>query len=348
MSDGSKGHHEKSQSLDIDFRSVRDEINRKLHYVDSSLTPYIGLERARKILAPYSVFIPATNYMEGSTGVRTFNVVQFNNLVGMTNDGKVQTKTESPYHIYFDYSECGGMFCCRCKLLTADELETYMDNYASENINEEKDKKEKKVHPLVARVKHAHISDAWMHARRNNDAKFMDTIKAKLKIKGLPVSDDEIKDSIEKFNKEKPMRPHKDKKKDLSEAIARYIERLDELTAPTWKNTDEVLKRARDNTHKLEKKSFRHEGKADRSAMYASMAKKLGLSGIAAKFKKKELEHEKMSNDAFHGSILNMDKQINATNRQISATGRRPMKEDTIVSESAKALGKQVRKITGK
>lgn len=442
MADGSKGHHEKSQSLDINFRSVRDEINQKLHNaVGSSLTPYIGLERARKILAPYSIFIPATNYMEGSTGVRTFNVVQFDNIVGMTNDGKVETKTESPYHIYFDYVAGGGTYCCRCKLLTSDELEIYMDNYAgSANINEEKDKKEKKVHPLVARVKHAHISDAWMHARRNNDAKFMDTIRAKLKIKGLTVSDDEIKDSIKKFDKEKPMRPHKDKKNDLSEAIARYIERLDEgeklsrrksftiarkfnsgmggayainaaagagvgavvpelgpaagaaistgmtlalhakdflktyrrarkggyfdgtyehaktmkedqineLTAPTWKNTDKVLKRARNNEYKSEKEAFKQEKKADRSAMYSSIANKVGLTGLASRFKKKENEHEKLSNDAFHGTILSIDKQRNATRRRGSAiSGKRPMKEESLVTESAKALEKQVRTLAG-
>jgi hypothetical protein len=215
--------HLKSHSLDLDIKEVRQEINRALNAgISNALTPYIGIERARKILAPYSVFIPASGFMDENQGSKIFGVIQYDSISGMNNKGEVVTKTESLYHVYFTYDCYGGSYRCSCKLVTVDELDEIVEREYLQEASE-----------LAKRVIHHNITDAWDTLKRSGpnmpgaSSGQKEMIKANLKQKGINVSDKDIDDAIEAHTALK-----KKLKKKLEEA------RLEELTAPTWKNTD--------------------------------------------------------------------------------------------------------------
>lgn len=129
-------HFIKSKSISIDCPDVRHEINSALKFAGSScLTPYIGLERFRKILAPYSIFITATGYMEGESGTRIFNVFQYNALSGENEHGDIVTKTESPYYIVFSYESCCGYYSVECKLVLKNELNESVNSKLKNLLN---------------------------------------------------------------------------------------------------------------------------------------------------------------------------------------------------------------------
>ena len=203
--------HLKSHSLDLDIKEVRQEINRALNAgISSALTPYIGIERARKILAPYSVFIPASGFMDEDQGSKIFGVIQYDSISGMNNKGEVVTKTETPYHIYFTYASFGGSYMCSCKLVTVDELDEIVEREHLQEASE-----------LAKRVIHNNITDAWDTLKRKGpnmpgaSPGQKEMIRANLKQKGIHVSDKDIDDAIT---------AHTKLKKKLKEA------RLEELT----------------------------------------------------------------------------------------------------------------------
>ena len=125
--------------LDVDDAGVRDNINVLLTGALSSctLTPYIALEKVRKVLAYFHIHLDKAPFMEGDRGVQVFDVHQFGRSAGMRNDGEVVTKVSQPFSIYFEYQQNDkGMFDIFCEIVTQDELDDLIDD-AEEDINDD-------------------------------------------------------------------------------------------------------------------------------------------------------------------------------------------------------------------
>lgn len=110
----------------VDNGPVRDNINIHLSAITAKpyATPYHAMEMIRKVLAPFHIFPPSTNFLDGNSGHEVFEINQFGNKMGMTNDGKVVVKNESPYYIYFEYAMTdSGSFDIFCEIVDEEELD---------------------------------------------------------------------------------------------------------------------------------------------------------------------------------------------------------------------------------
>jgi hypothetical protein len=129
----------------VESEAVRDNINNLLKGVTAKpfVTPYIALERVRKVLAYFHIFLPAYNFMQGDYGYNIFNINQFGTKFGQTNDGDVVVKEDSPYSVYFEYQAGDdGLFDIFCELVTDDELEEILQDYDAESEDNEDNEEE--------------------------------------------------------------------------------------------------------------------------------------------------------------------------------------------------------------
>lgn len=119
----------------VDNGPVRDNINIHLASVTARphATPYHALEMVRKVLAPFSIFPPQTNFLDGDSGHEVFPISQFGNKMGMTNDGTVVVKNYDPYYVYFEYQmNDRGSFDIFCEIVEESELQEILDDIESE------------------------------------------------------------------------------------------------------------------------------------------------------------------------------------------------------------------------
>lgn len=126
----------------VESESVRDNINSLLSGVTTKpvVTPYISLERIRKALAYYHIFIPAHQFMDGNSGNVIFNINQFGQKYGQTNSGEFVTKNDSPYSLYFEYQmNDSGLFDVFAEIVDDDDLEELINDYESESEDAEGD-----------------------------------------------------------------------------------------------------------------------------------------------------------------------------------------------------------------
>jgi hypothetical protein len=126
----------------VENSSVRDNINSLLNGVTtkSVVTPYVSLERVRKALAYYHIFLPAHQFMEGNSGNVIFNISQFGEKYGQTNTGEFVSKSDSPYFLYFEYQMNDlGLFDVFAEVVDDDELEELLGDYESEMDDSEED-----------------------------------------------------------------------------------------------------------------------------------------------------------------------------------------------------------------
>lgn len=124
----------------VDSEAVRDNINSLLNGVTTSgfITPYIALEKIRKVLANFHIFLPKVVFNDGDSGIHTFEISQFGEKIGMTDDGKVVTKENDPYHLYFEWQmNDDGMFDVFSEVVDEEELEELVDDYNEEEDDEE-------------------------------------------------------------------------------------------------------------------------------------------------------------------------------------------------------------------
>lgn len=125
--------------IDVRESAVRDNINRLLAGSTNGkfLTPYNAFERVCKTLANFHIFPPRTTFLEGDSGAVNFSVNQFGFKMGMTDDGRVVTADDVPYHLYFEYrqSDC-GMFEIFCEIVDQSELEEILDDLEDEMSGE--------------------------------------------------------------------------------------------------------------------------------------------------------------------------------------------------------------------
>lgn len=121
--------------IGIEDESVRDNINSLLNGVTNRpvVTPYISLERVRKVLSYYHIFLPAHQFMQGDCGNKVFNISQFGEKYGQTNDGKFVTKSDSPYSLYFEYQmNDSGLYDIYAEVVDDDELEEILSDFEDE------------------------------------------------------------------------------------------------------------------------------------------------------------------------------------------------------------------------
>lgn len=141
----------------VNVDAVRDNINILLAGVTncSTVTPYIALERVRKVLAQFHIFLPKVTFMEGDHGVQTFPIQQFGEMMGMRNDGEVVSKVNDPYHLYFEYQMSDrGMFDVFCEIVNNDELEELLNDVEDEIDDEDaEDEREAKLDESSESVK---------------------------------------------------------------------------------------------------------------------------------------------------------------------------------------------------
>ena len=119
----------------VDNGPVRDNINIHLASITAKphATPYHAMEMVRKVLAPFHIFIPATNFLDGDSGHEVFEINQFGDKMGMTNNGEVVVKTGSNFYVYFEYAmNDTGSFDIFCEIIDEDELNEIMSDLESE------------------------------------------------------------------------------------------------------------------------------------------------------------------------------------------------------------------------
>lgn len=112
----------------VDNGPVRDNINIHLTSITSAsyATPYHAMEMIRKVLAPFGIFPPKTNFLDGDSGHEVFEINQFGDIVGMT-------KNTSPYYLYFEYAmNDKGSFDIFSEIVNEEELDEIMADIESE------------------------------------------------------------------------------------------------------------------------------------------------------------------------------------------------------------------------
>jgi hypothetical protein len=119
----------------VDNGPVRDNINIHLTSITARpyATPYHALEMVRKVLAPFHIGLPATNFLAGDSGHEVFEINQFGERIGMKNNGDVVTTTGSSYFVYFEYSmNDKGSFDIFSEIVNKEELDELLADVEDE------------------------------------------------------------------------------------------------------------------------------------------------------------------------------------------------------------------------
>ena len=152
----------------VNVDAVRDNINT---FLNGSLgkcfvTPYIALERVRKVLANFHIFLPRTTFLEGDRGVEVFDIKQFGEVMGMRDDGSVVTKVSDPYSLYFEYKmNDKGMFEVFAEIVTQEELDDLM-SAVEDDMNDDDDADDDREEKLDESSESVHMSGPETGARR--------------------------------------------------------------------------------------------------------------------------------------------------------------------------------------
>ena len=129
-------------SIDINDEAVVDAINRNISAITSSstVTPYIALEKIRKILAYYKIFLPQTAFLEGDEGNEVFEISQFGEKSGVTNTGEFKTKSDDGLYLYFEWlTTDDGMIDVFAEIVDDEDLEELLADFEEEGEEEEND-----------------------------------------------------------------------------------------------------------------------------------------------------------------------------------------------------------------
>lgn len=112
--------------VDISDAGVRVRINNEMKRVLDSygelfVTPYVGIECIRKILAKYHIFIPGVTFLDGEEGMHLFDVSQFGIKIGQHETGRVITKDEVEFVLKFTWRSSGGYYYCFAEIIRNEE-----------------------------------------------------------------------------------------------------------------------------------------------------------------------------------------------------------------------------------
>lgn len=119
----------------VDNGPVRDNINIHLTAITAKpyATPYHALEMIRKVLAPFHIGLPSTNFLSGDSGHEIFEINQFGERTGMKNNGDVVTTTGSSYFVYFEYAMNDiGSFDIFSEIVNQEELDEILSDIEDE------------------------------------------------------------------------------------------------------------------------------------------------------------------------------------------------------------------------
>lgn len=105
--------------IDVSSPEVRSRINAALSAslcAHNCVTPYVALEKMRKVLVNWSIFIPGVTFLEGNEGSHIFEVHQFGFKLGQHENGQIITQDDVEYEIEFKWLELGGGYNCTAKI----------------------------------------------------------------------------------------------------------------------------------------------------------------------------------------------------------------------------------------
>lgn len=111
--------------IEISKLDVRARINADLTRILAlgTITPYVALDRIRRVLAYYHVFIPGVQFLEGLEGEHRFEVTQFGDKLGAADDGRIITHDEINYELVFRWVFGTINFSCSAKLVAKGDTE---------------------------------------------------------------------------------------------------------------------------------------------------------------------------------------------------------------------------------
>jgi hypothetical protein len=116
-------------NFDLENDSVRAEVNAILASIcsHSHVTPYITLRKVSKALAYFSIILPKRTFLEGDKGVEVYEIKQFGEKVGMTDQGEFVREVPVQYHLFFQYVQVMGRFMVTAKVVDKAELDKMLD-----------------------------------------------------------------------------------------------------------------------------------------------------------------------------------------------------------------------------
>ena len=177
-------------TMDIDDEATRDNINVVLNGA-TSLTypnPYIALERVKKVLANWHIFLPRTAFMEHDHGFEIWNIQQFGNRVGMNDQGQFVKNEEGNFFLFFEYGlNDQGTFSVYCEVVNEPELEKLKDAVNSElnadTVSTDTDEPEMAINELTKEKLMKYVRDSAKQATNLQKSK-KDPKKLEKRLKG--------------------------------------------------------------------------------------------------------------------------------------------------------------------
>lgn len=128
------------RDFDITNPTTLDILNSQISDVtnDAFSTPYMALERVRKVLSYFSIFLPAYRFMDSEEGNTVFQIDQFGKEAGWDLDAKEikMEKDDSGLFLYFEWgADVDGLYTIFSEVVNEDELNELLD--AFDNDDEE-------------------------------------------------------------------------------------------------------------------------------------------------------------------------------------------------------------------
>lgn len=167
-----------------DSRAI-DNINNSLDRALDTyyLTPYIALERIRKVLAPFGIVVPAVVFMNSDGGSRVFPISQWGGTYGTTgkafdpmNPVDTNIEVNPEYNLYYTwaYDRTRKVYNVYARIVNTEKL--------SELLAMNEDNLQELSRPTLAKyIERAHVSgtaaaadqeNAFMRGRRRNYEKY--------------------------------------------------------------------------------------------------------------------------------------------------------------------------------
>ena len=117
-------------NFDLRNDSVRANINAILAEISSCshVTPYVTLRKISKALAYFSVILPKRSFLDGNKGVEVYEMMQFGNKMGMTDQGEFINEVPEKFYLFFQYNQVMGRFMCTAKVVDKEGLDSLLDS----------------------------------------------------------------------------------------------------------------------------------------------------------------------------------------------------------------------------
>jgi len=133
---------------------INNHLERKLD--DKFLTPYIGLERMRKVLHPYGIVIPAVTWLNGDEGDKVFTVNQYSGF------GDITPHANYVVYMSWSYTPEKGSYDIYAALVTLDQLDFLLSTDNDETPFDEQDVEEDEMSEAFKLSKPSNAVDKFM------------------------------------------------------------------------------------------------------------------------------------------------------------------------------------------